>query len=119
MIEGSEKVEIAGAEYWLAPLNFAAVRKYGKFMAEMNTGSFDMGRDLPTIAEILLSSLRRNHPDISQDWFDENVDTRNMQLMFMAVNKASIPPPINPVGELQPAAEENGRTPTGKDSTST
>lgn len=119
MIEGSEKVTIGDRDLYLAPLNFKAVQKYGSFMNEMQKAGaiFDINRDLPVIREIMLASLRRNEPSFDEEWFDDNLDTRNMAKLFQAILKASVPPSEPSVGELTPAA--NGQSPTGKDSTST
>lgn len=112
MIDGSAPVDIGDKTLFFAPLNLAAVRKYGSFMSNMGKPGkeFDSGRDLPIIRDILLASLRRNHPDIDEGWFDENADTRNLHGMFLAVNRASLPAAEPQTGEAKPVVESGPMT---------
>lgn len=115
MTEGRE-VTIGGQTFTAAPLNFRALEEYGPFIEDqLSKGGITM-KDLPTIRKILTASLRRNHPDIGDDFLLDHLDMRNVQEIMLAILEAS---GARPAGEAKASAVSGGQPKTGANSTST
>jgi len=110
---GGKEFRVGRTIVTVAPLNLAAIRKHAaaidalidKFRDKTQQARFS---DLLVIGPIVLASLRRNHPEVTQDWIDEWVDTSNARDLLFAVMTASVPP----AGEAQ-APADGGVTSTG------
>lgn len=86
MIDGVA-VTLDGRAYVAAPLNFAALQKYGDFITSI-AGHFTI-KDIPQVAGIIGASLRRNHPELTDEFLMENIDLRNARDLLGAVLGAS------------------------------
>ncbi len=116
MIDGI-KVQIGPEEFTAAPLNFKALKKFGPLIDEFGGGRRTSLADLPMLQDVIAASIRRNHPDVSDDFFDEWIDTKNVSIILGTVMRASGVGDAVP-GEQKPIAEA-GQTTIGEKSTST
>ena len=76
----------------LAPLNFKALRKVGPRMGEL--ANLNPGAGIPLeaqdlVLEIVLASLRRNYPEMTQDEVEEGLDLANIQPIMLAILRGS------------------------------
>lgn len=88
MIEDATTVTINGEDYVASPLNFRALEQFSPFIERVGTGSFTM-KDIKEIRGIISASLRRRHPDLTDDFFLDNIDMVNAQSILAAVLAAS------------------------------
>ncbi len=111
------EVVIGGQTFTAAPLNFKALRQYGQMIDEFGAGRKTKMSDLPLLLGVIAASLRRNHPDMTDEFLDENVDTVNVRPLLEKVMQASGVGGA-PAGEQKPVAEP-GQTATGTSASST
>lgn len=88
MIPG-KKVSIDGRALIAAPLNFKAIREFGPAVAAVSAQGGIKAADVDVIVGVLGASLRRNHPEITDDYLMEHVDTRNAGDLLASVMGAS------------------------------
>lgn len=88
MIPGN-RITIDGRGLIAAPLNFKAIRQFGPSIAEISAQGGVKASDVDVIIGVLGASLRRNHPDITDDYLMEHVDTRNAGDLLAAVMTAA------------------------------
>lgn len=110
MIEGIE-VKLGEQTFVAAPLNFKALKKFGPLIDEYGAGRKTKMSDLPLLQEVVAASLRRNHPDLSDDYLSEWLDTKNVGEVLMLVMRASGVGAL-PAGERKPI-DEAGQTTIG------
>lgn len=94
LIEGSVQVKVGRREYWFAPLNLKGVKRMQAIQAspapDGSPEQLDQG------VEILLMSIRRNHPEVTADELEEEIDTFNVNrlvLTVLEVATAGLPKP--------------------------
>lgn len=91
MIDGP-KINLGGVERILAPLNFKALRKVGPRMgllAGLKTGMGVPEEAQDLLVEMVLASLRRNYPEITQEEVEEHLDLRNVEPVVLALLNAT------------------------------
>jgi hypothetical protein len=115
----SVDVNIGGKTLTAAPLNFKMLQKYGPFIDSMLKpgAAINIATDMVTVRDMLFASLKRNHPDLEPDWFDDNLDMKNIPDALAAVLAASVPQGAA-TGDQKPVAS-NGQPTTGTNATST
>jgi hypothetical protein len=90
MVDGP-KIMLGGVERVFAPLNFKALRRVGPRMGVLTAlTKKEAGLVVPEeaqdlVLEIVLSSLRRNYPEVSQDEVEEHLDFRNVGEIMTAI----------------------------------
>ncbi len=102
VIEGSVQVKVGRREFWLAPLNLRGVKRLQAIQsspaADGSAEQLDQG------VEILLMSIRRNHPEVTAEELEEEIDTFNVNRLVLKVlevataglPKAEAPKPESP-----------------------
>lgn len=92
VIEGSVQVKVGRRELWLAPLSLNGVIRVQELQEQPppETVAAFISQGL----EIILLSVRRNHPEITADDLREDIDTYNAQKLVdkvMEVATAGVP----------------------------
>ena len=94
-VDGSEPVEIGGKQFWAAPLPFDALKRLlaairqaelpieGENALDMIAGYID------EMSDLIFLSLTRNHPDITREFIQSNVDLRSVRKVMASLNRAS------------------------------
>ena len=94
-IDGSEPVEIGGKKFWAAPLPFDALKRLLAAMRKAESPNTDESTlDMVTgyideMSDLIFLSLVRNHPDITQEFIQKNVDLRSVRVVMASLNRAS------------------------------
>ena len=86
MIKGKE-IELGGTVYVVPPLNLAAVEFFQDRLSNF-TGGADL-QSVTLVAEVTLSALKRNYPDMTLEKVKELIDLGNMVEVFQAVMQVS------------------------------
>jgi len=87
MIEGIE-VELDGKTYTVAPLNFRAIEKFAPALQKIQDAGFKMS-DVGVVRDIIASSLRRNHPELTDDFLLDHLDLKSAPMLLGKVLIAS------------------------------
>ena len=82
MIEG-QKLQLGGREFIAPPAPFMCMRKY----ADMFNGKAEATAEI--MADIILITLQRNYPELTQDELDMLLDVENMRAAFKVVMRVS------------------------------
>lgn len=116
MIEGSVEVSIGGETFMAAPLNWKSLKKLLPKVGTISVATAADPATLDTMIELIGDSLRRNHPQITNEFLEESLDGRNAPGVATAVMRASGLQRAE-AGEQKPV--ENGATETGNSPTPT
>lgn len=108
MLDGV-KVMIGGSEYVCPPAPLGAVRLWMKAQRDTQDGSLER---VDAMLGFVLKTLRRNYPDMTAEFLEDNMDGRDMRRVMAAVSEAASMVEV-PEGEALPG------TSTGMGSTST
>jgi len=84
------KVQMGGRDFTLPPLTLGALKKIGDkiyILSEMS--SIPTPDQIDAMAQIILSSVNRNYPEVKQDELIELLDLGNLKSVFEAVLGAS------------------------------
>lgn len=95
------KVSLSGREFTLPPLTLGALKKIGdkiSILSEMST--VPTPEQIDAMCQIILSSVNRNYPEVTQDELLELIDLGNLKSVFEAVLGASGIVRSNDVGEI-------------------
>lgn len=87
MIDG-EKIDIAGQEYVIPPLNFTGLEKYLE-LNERLTQAPAMKEQLTIMAEMLVIALKRNYPDLTVEQAKDMLDLQNWPDICAAIANTS------------------------------
>jgi secreted Zn-dependent insulinase-like peptidase len=80
------KVSMGGRDYTLPPLTLGSLKRIGnKINALSNIDSVPNEEQTEAIASIVLASVNRNYPEITQDELLEMIDLGNLKEIFEAV----------------------------------
>ncbi len=79
-----KKITLGGQDFIAPPVPLACVRKY----KDLFNGK-EKGADLLVMADIVLMSLQRNYPDMTESELDGLLDIDNLPLAFNMVMSAS------------------------------
>lgn len=88
MIAGN-RVKLGDATYICAPLNFGTLKKFSSFIDQLNEGNRFSMADIGIVQELVLASLRRNHPSVTMQLLDDFMDMGNAGELLTAVLTAS------------------------------
>lgn len=109
-----EEVTIAGQPFTMPALNFRALEKFAPFIEDELSAGVSM-KQLPQIRAIIASALRRNYPDLDDDFFLDNLDMRNAPQLLVSIMSNS---GVKRLGETKASAVNGGLLKTGATSTS-
>jgi len=87
MIEGVE-IKLGGETLIVAPMNFKAIKRLAPVIQKIGGSGFRM-EDFAEVQEVIAASLRRNHPDLTDDFLSENLDLGNVKPILEAVMLAT------------------------------
>jgi len=80
------KVTMGGREYTLPPLTLGSLKRIGnKINTLSKIDSVPNEEQTDAIAQIVLASVNRNYPEITQDELLEMIDLGNLKEIFEAV----------------------------------
>lgn len=89
MIPG-KTLQLAGRDWVVPPINFAALKKHRALIAEMRAGSVELtDAQQDAMLDLIYLALRRNYPDITPEEVDDMIDLANMQPVFEAIMSVS------------------------------
>lgn len=72
-LEGIE-VKLGGLVYILPPCSLATLKRHAKSIDVMKTSSFDFSESsMDTLVGLVFEALRRNYPDVTQEFVAENL----------------------------------------------
>lgn len=86
MIDGKQ-ITLAGEKYTLAPVPLSGLAAVGEKLALIGTEI--SAEAAGALVECVWRGLRRNHPEVTREFVDENIDTRNSAEIiaaFVSVN---------------------------------
>jgi hypothetical protein len=80
------KVSMGGRDYTLPPLTLGSLKRIGNKINALSTiDSVPNEEQTEAIASIVLASVNRNYPEITQDELLEMIDLGNLKEIFEAV----------------------------------
>ena len=86
MING-KTISLSGEDFVLPPLNIATLKKHQVFFDSLRDGQGQT--NFAVMSEIILGSIQRNYPDMTQARLDELLDIGNIASAFQAVMSVS------------------------------
>ena len=108
-------ITLGGLTFTAAPLNFKALREFGPVIDAFGAGKKTAISDLPLLQNVIAASIRRNHPDVTDEFLENWLDTVNIRTILADVLRASGVqelPKDDASGEARPVAA-NGQAATG------
>lgn len=84
-IYAGEEFQFGKDTYTLAPLNFFFMRKNQAKLADFSAQKMSEDQIFDFTVEIVLASLKRNYPEMTQDFVEQNLDMGNVQKVMPAV----------------------------------
>jgi hypothetical protein len=88
----SNTVVIGGRELSLAPLTLKFIRKLteGKLLETIQgIKGLPTGKQIDAIVELIISSVGKNHSDVTKDWLEDNIEPLEIPTIIMSVLTAS------------------------------
>lgn len=80
------KVSMGGREFTLPPLTLGSLKRIGNKISTLtNIDSIPNEEQTDAICQIVLASVNRNYPEITQDELLEMIDLGNLKDIFEAV----------------------------------
>lgn len=99
LVDGTT-ITLGGRPFVLPPFNFRLLKKYMPVINGFTTNDMDVER-VDAIVEMVHAALLRNYPGFSREFVEENMDLRNMPVIFAALmNQSGLTE-----GEARPVAE--------------
>lgn len=97
MIDGP-KITIGDREFVVPPANLKAIRAR---LASREKADATAQEKIDANVAFMLTTLRRNYPDLTEDFLLEHLDTRNQMQIMAAIQEAAGFTKAEP-GEVQP-----------------
>jgi hypothetical protein len=79
-----DQIKLGGKTFTVSPPSLKSIKKWMTANKEIRVGTLEY---MEAITDFIMASLRRAHPDIDQDFVEENLNERNIAALIVLINK--------------------------------